>query len=65
MFQLAELAKFARKPGFGRFDLQTRYSESAIWPRAPTPSKPSPHKAILLVLAFGISDPENWSRSWQ
>jgi len=31
ILQLAELAKFAPKCGFGSFELQTRYSDSAIW----------------------------------
>jgi hypothetical protein len=50
------MAKLAEKRRFGSFDSQTRYSNSAIWQRAPESFKPSPHKAILLVLAAGIGD---------
>jgi len=35
IFQLAELAALAAKCGFGSFDMQTRYSDSASGVRTP------------------------------
>jgi hypothetical protein len=61
--QLAELAQFARKHGFGSFGLQTRYSNSAIWRTAPIPS--SLHKAILPATANPASRFPYWSQKYR
>jgi hypothetical protein len=64
IFQLAKLTKLAPKHGFVSFDLQTRYSSSAIWRTAPSPSRPSKSRPRIAKAIASSTYPNIRGRTW-